>query len=230
MQGDTTRMIEAIAAEARRNMVNGQLKPNRITDPRLLAAMGSLPRERFLPPALAARAYLDATIRLPGGRGMAQPMVIARLIQLLALRDGDRMLLVGAGTGYGAAVAAACGARVIALEEEAGLAALARAALAGLLPPEAVRVVEGPLVQGHAAGAPYDAILIEGEIPAVPEAISGQLAEGGRLVAVLPGGADGGVSRAVLGRRAGGSFSLAASFDCVMPRLPAFAPAPGFAF
>ncbi len=230
MQGDTTRMIEAISADARANMVNGQLKPNRITDPRLLAAMGRIPRERFLPPDLAMRAYLDATIRLPGGRAMAQPMVIARLVQALALRDGDRMLLVGAGAGYAAAVAAACGARVVALEEDTRLAALARTALAGLVPAEAARVVEAPLVQGHPDGAPFDAILIEGEVPAVPEAISGQLAEGGRLVAVVPAGAHGGVPRAVIGRRAGGVFSLAEAFDCMLPPLPAFRPAPSFVF
>lgn len=230
MQDSTARLVEAIAAEARTNMVNGQLRPNRITDPRLLAAMGAIPRERFLPPALAIRAYLDATIRLPGGRGMAQPMVIARLLQALSLRDGDRLLLIGAGTGYSAAVAAACGARVTAVEDQPELLAIARAALAGLAPAEAPRLVEAPMAQGHAAGAPYDAILIEGEVPAVPDAIAGQLAEGGRLVAVLPGGRGGGGPRAVLGRRAAGGFGLTDAFDCALPPLPAFQPAPSFAF
>jgi protein-L-isoaspartate(D-aspartate) O-methyltransferase len=228
--GQTGRMIEAISAEARKRMVDGQVLPNKVTNARLLAALRSIPRERFLPPDLAARAYLDATLRLPGGRGMAPPMVIARLLQALALRDGDRMLLVGAGTGYAAALAAGCGARVTALEDSPELAAIARAALATTVPPGAVTFIEGPIVQGYAAGAPYDAILIEGQVPAIPAAISDQLAEGGRLVTVLAGGPHGGGSRAVVGRRAGGSFSVTDAFDCVTLPLPAFQPAPGFVF
>ena len=229
-QGQMGRMIEAISAEARRNMVNGQILPNKVTDPRLLAALRAVPRERFLPPSLAARAYLDETVRLPGGRGMAQPMVIARLVQALALRDGDRMLLVGAGTGYAAALAAQCGARVTAVEDSPELAAIARGALAATVPPGSVTLVEAPMVNGHPAGAPYDAILIEGLVPAIPEAIAGQLAEGGRLVTVLPAGRHGGGPRAVVGRRAGGSFSVTDAFDCVTLPLPAFRPAPGFVF
>jgi protein-L-isoaspartate(D-aspartate) O-methyltransferase len=228
--GQTGRVIEAIAAEARKRMVDGQILPNKVTDPRLLAALRAIPRERFLPPDLAARAYLDETVRLPGGRGMAQPMVIARLLQALALRDGDRMLLVGAGTGYAAALAAGCGARVTALEDSPELAAIARAALAATVPPGAVTLVEGPIVQGHPSGAPYDAILIEGQVPAIPDAIAGQLAEGGRLVTVLGTGRHCGASRAVVGRRAGGSFSVTDAFDCATLPLPAFWPAPGFVF
>jgi len=230
IQGQVGRMVEAIAAQARKHMVDGQVLPNKVTDARLLAALRQIPRERFLPPALAARAYLDETVRLPGGRGMAQPMVIARLIQALALRDGDRMLLLGAGTGYAAAVAAACGARVVAVEDSPELAAIARAALAGTVPAGAVTLLESPLAQGHAGGAPYDAILIEGEVPEVPAAIAGQLAEGGRLVTVLPAGRHGGGGRAVVGRRAGGSFSVTDAFDCVTLPLPAFRPSPSFVF
>jgi protein-L-isoaspartate(D-aspartate) O-methyltransferase len=210
-------------------MVDGQLRPNRVTDARLLAAMGKVPRERFLPPGLAARAYVDEDIALPGGRVMMQPMLIARLLQLLALRDGDRLLAIGAGTGYAAAVAAEAGARVIALEEDAALAAIARAALAGL-PAESVRLVQAPLPAGHPDGAPYDAILIEGQIPAVPDPIAGQLAEGGRLATVLAPSRPGGFPRAVLGRRLGGALSLADAFDAATGPLPAFRPRPGFAF
>ena len=217
-------------SEARRRMVDGQLRPSRVTDPRLLAAMGEIPRERFLPPHLAARAYVDEDVRLPGGRALMEPMVIARLVQLLAIRDGDRVLVVGAGVGYAAAVAARCGARVIALEEDAALAAVARRALAGLVPPDALRLVEGPIAGGYEAAAPYDGILIEGEVPAVPPAIAAQLAEGGRLATVLAGAARGVSSRAVLGRRVGGAFSIAEAFDCATPPLPAFRPAAGFVF
>jgi protein-L-isoaspartate(D-aspartate) O-methyltransferase len=216
--------------EARRHMVDGQLRPNRINDPRLLAAMGEIPRERFLPPSMAARAYVDEDVRLPGGRALMEPMVIARLLQLLAIRPGDRVLVVGAGTGYAAAVAAQCGAQVVALEADAALVAAARRALAGLIAPAELRLVEGPITGGHAAGAPYDAILIEGEVPEVPQAIIGQLAEGGRLATVLEAASRGVSSRAVLGRRVGGSFSLSDAFDCATLPLPAFRRAPGFVF
>ncbi|WP_245762065.1 protein-L-isoaspartate O-methyltransferase family protein [Falsiroseomonas stagni] len=216
--------------EARRRMVDGQLRPNKVTDPRVIAAMLDLPRERFLPPALAARAYGDGIIALPGGRAMVTPMVTARLIQLLGLRDGDRMLVVGAGTGYLAAVAAHGGARVTALEEDAALRGIAAKALAGLFPPGAVTLVAGSLRDGHAAGAPYDALLIEGEVPAIPATLSGQLAEGGRLAAILGAKGPGAGPRAVIGRNAGGSFSVTDAFDCATVPLPAFQPAPGFVF
>ncbi|WP_372619296.1 protein-L-isoaspartate O-methyltransferase family protein [Falsiroseomonas sp.] len=230
MQGETTLDTETRLAEARRHMVDGQLRPNRVTDPRLLAAMGELPRERFLPPGLAARAYADEDVRLPNGRGLIQPMMIARMLQLLSLRDGDRVLVVGAGTGYAAAAAARCGARVVALEEDAEMLAIARRALQGLVEPQALRLVKGPLTMGHASAAPYDAILIEGEVPEVPEAIAGQLAEGGRLVTVLSGAARGVSSRAVLCRRVAGSFSLTDAFDCATLALPSFRAKPGFVF
>jgi protein-L-isoaspartate(D-aspartate) O-methyltransferase len=235
MQGETaldtlTATTGSNLAAARKHMVDGQLRPNRVTDPRLLAAMGDIPRERFLPAGLAARAYLDEDVAFAGGRGLVEPMVLAKLMQLLSIRDGDRLLVVGAGTGYGAAVAAACGARVVALEEDAALVAHARRALAGLAAPDALRLVEGPLAAGFAAGAPYDAILIEGQVPQVPEALAGQLAEGGRLVAVLDAASRGVSSRAVLGRRVGGSFSVTDAFDCATLRLPAFAKAAGFVF
>ncbi len=217
-------------AEARRRMVDGQLRPNRITDPALIAAMLDLPREAFLPPGLAARAYLDEDVKLPGGRALIEPMVIARLIQLLALRDGDRCLVVGAGTGYAAAVAARCGARVTAIEEDAGLIAIARAATARRIPPDALRIVQGPLAEGAPDQAPFDAILIEGEIPEVPAAIVAQLAEGGRLATVLAAAARGSSSRAVIGRRAGGAFGLADAFDCATLPLPAFRRQAGFVF
>lgn len=220
----------AAAAEARLAMVNGQLRPNRVTDPLLLAAMRDLPRERFVPAALAVRAYADEDLRLAGGRVLMQPVAIARLIQALGIRDGDRALVVGAGGGYAAAVMARCGARVVALEEDPALLAQARIALAGLLPPDSLRLVAGPLLAGHADGAPYDAILIEGEVPQVPEAIAAQLAEGGRLATVLAGGSRGRGAHAVLGCRAGGSFSLTDAFDCTTAPLPAFQPAPRFAF
>lgn len=213
-------------AEARRRMVDGQIRPNKVTDPLLLDALRSIPREVFLPPALRSRAYLDEDVPLPAspGRAMTEPLVLARLVQLAAVRPADRVLLVCAGTGYGAAVLGHIGARVTAVEADAALVGIARAALAGMgLPPGAIRLEAASPVAGFAAAAPFDAILIEGAVAALPDALPAQLAEGGRLVMVRDG-------RAVLGRRIGGAFTLTPAFDCTTGLLPDFAPAPGFVF
>lgn len=225
-----TTLMHPDTALARKHMVDGQLRPNRVNDPRLVAAMLEIPRELFLPPGLAARAYTDEDVPLPGGRALIEPMIIARLLQSLALRDGDRLLVVGAGTGYAAAVAAHAGARVTALEEDGALLAIARRTLPSFAPPGQASLVEGPLAAGHPAAAPYDAILIEGEVPEVPAAIAAQLAEGGRLATVLAAASRGVSSRAVLGRRIGGTFSVTDAFDCATLPLPAFRREAGFVF
>lgn len=222
--------VEDGMAAARRFMVDCQLRPNKVTDPRLLAAMGDLPRERFLPPNLSARAYADEDVRLPGGRALIEPMVIARLLQLLRIRDDSRVLVLGAGTGYAAAVAARCGARVVAVEPDEALFATARQVLAELLPADAVTLVRGDPTRGHAVRGPYDAILIEGEVPAIPNPIIDQLAEGGRLATVLAAADRGAASRAVWGMRQSGSFSVTDAFDCATLPLPSFQPAEGFVF
>lgn len=211
-------------AAARQNMVDGQIRPNRVTDPRVLAAMRTLPRERFLPPELSAFAYVDEDVRLPGGRALTEPLVIARLVQALALREGERALVIGAGTGYGAALCADCDTQVTALEEDPALLAIARAALPATSP--SVHIVEGPLAAGR-PGASWDAILIEGTIPDVPEALVDQLALNGRLATVLA--APGECGRATLLRRVGGGVSRVPLFDAATPPLPAFAAAPVFA-
>lgn len=215
-------------AEARRFMVDGQLRPNRVEDPRIVAALRDLPRERFLPPALAARAYADADVPLPGGRAMLKPLVLARLVQLAGLRRGERALVLCAGAGFGAALMAAIGGSVTAVESDPVLVALARGALAATTAPGAVTLVQADPAAGHAAGAPWDVIMIEGGVAEVPRAIEEQLAEGGRLVAIgLAGGPPG---RALLTRRAGGAFSVLRDFDAHAPALPGFAGAPAFAF
>jgi protein-L-isoaspartate(D-aspartate) O-methyltransferase len=215
-------------ADARKRMVDSQLRPNKVTDPRLLDAMRTLPREEFMPRAAQPRAYGDEDVPLPAGRCMLAPMAIARLIQLAAIRPADRCLVLAAGTGYGAAVIAELGAQVLAVEPEAVLLDLARAALARCRPAGAVRLEQADPRGGFPAGAPFDAILIEGEVPEVPEPIIGQLAEGGRLVTVIGTGRHGG--RAMLGQQLGGAFTLTPAFDCATAALPAFAHAPGFVF
>jgi protein-L-isoaspartate(D-aspartate) O-methyltransferase len=213
---------------ARMLMVDGQVRPNKVTDPRVLAAMRELPRERFVPPDRAALAYSDEDVPLGGGRYLVEPMVIARLVQIAAVRDGERVLVVGAGSGYGAALMAACGGDVVALEQDAALLALARAVLPSVA--AAVRLVEGPLAEGWKAGAPYDAVLIEGAVPEIPPSLLPQLrTEGGRLVAILKAGAR--MGQAVLCSSAGGGrLDCQPVFDCAVPVLPMLRAAPGFVF
>ncbi|MCC6716375.1 MAG: protein-L-isoaspartate O-methyltransferase [Acetobacteraceae bacterium] len=213
---------------ARTLMVDGQVRPNKVTDPRVLAAMGALPRERFVPADRTALAYSDEDVPLGGGRYLIEPMVIARLVQMAAVRAGERALVVGAGTGYGAALLAACGASVVALEQDADLLAIARTILPGLAP--GVTLVEGSLAEGWKAAAPYDIVLIEGAVPEIPAAILAQLrGDGGRLVTVLK--PDVRVGRAVLCNNAGGGrMEPQPVFDCAIPILPMLQRAPGFVF
>jgi protein-L-isoaspartate(D-aspartate) O-methyltransferase len=213
--------------EARNRMVDSQVRPNKVTDPRIIAAMRQLPRERFLPERLAALAYVDEDVPLGEGRVLMEPMVIARMVQLAALSAGERALVVAAGTGYGAALLAACGARVTALEEAASLQAIARTVLAELAP--SVSLVSGPLAAGWQPGAPYDVILIEGAAPEIPPAIGEQLRrQTGRLVAVLTEG--GGVCQAVLAEATPAGLRAQPMFDCATAPLPSLLPTPGFVF
>lgn len=214
-------------AEARNRMVDSQIRPNHVTDPRITAAMRRLPRERFLPAGLAPLAYSDEDVPLGNGRVLIQPMAIARLVQLAAPMPGEQALVVAAGTGYGAALLAACGPRVTALEEDPVLLAIARHALTEVAPE--VSVVSGLLTAGWAAGAPYDVILLEGAVQAIPAALGKQLRNhSGRLVAVLC--TDGRTSQAVLAEATGVGLRAQPMFDCNIPALPSLLPAPAFAF
>jgi protein-L-isoaspartate(D-aspartate) O-methyltransferase len=229
----------ALYANARNLMVDGQVRPNRVYDSRVLDAMRRLPREQFVPPAQAARAYADQDVPLGGGRVLTEPMVIARLLQLADIRRGERALVVAAGSGYSAALVAACEAQVTALEEDAGLLAMARALLPVWAP--GVTVVEGPLAAGWPGGAPYDVILIDGAVEQVPEAIVRQLRPasmqagtpqvgapgGGRLVTVQRRD---GIGQGVVGEAVAGALRFAAGFDCATTKLPAFRHAAGFVF
>jgi protein-L-isoaspartate(D-aspartate) O-methyltransferase len=213
-------------AAARNMMVDSQVRPNKVYDPRIIEAMRRLPRERFLPPALAARAYADEDVSLGNGRALMEPMVIARLVQMAAVRVGERALVVAAGTGYGAALLAACGAQVTVLEDDEALLGIARSALAGT---QDVTLVSGPLVEGWPKAAPFDVVLIEGAVEEVPTVIAAQVRpQGGRLVTVRR--AANGLCQGVLAEPSVGGLSFQAVFDCATPKLPAFARAPGFVF
>jgi protein-L-isoaspartate(D-aspartate) O-methyltransferase len=214
-------------ADARNHMVDSQIRPNRVTDPRILSAMRSLPRERFLPPGVESLAYADQDVPLGNGRFMLEPMVLARLLQAAGLRDNERVLVAGAGTGYGAAVLAACGCRVTALEEDPALVTIARAVLTVEAP--GVTLVSGPLAAGWPAQAPYDLILIEGAVSQIPPALAAQThRETGRIMAAIH--AEGRVTQAVIAEATAAGLAISPLFDCATPLLPSLRKASVFAF
>jgi protein-L-isoaspartate(D-aspartate) O-methyltransferase len=212
------------AALARAKMVDSQVRPNQVNDRRVIEAMRALPRENFVPAGVLA--YTDADIPLGHGRFMAAPMLIARLVQLVLANNPKTVLVIGAGSGYAAALLSACGAAVVALEEDDRLPGPALAAHA-----PSVQAVRGRLADGWPGAAPYDVIFIEGAVAKIPASLAAQLAPGGRVVTVL---ADGpvppGLGRAVIAEPAGGSFATAKMFDCTARVLPAFQAAPAFVF
>jgi protein-L-isoaspartate(D-aspartate) O-methyltransferase len=220
-------------AEARRMMVDGQVRTSDVTDLRVLAAMLDVPRERFVPPDKQALAYLDLDVPvLPGVGGrrprcLLKPMVLAKLVQAADIRGTDHILDVGCATGYASAVLARLGQSVVALEEDAQLARAAKLALA-----EAgarnVTVVTGPLPQGAPDRAPYDVIMLDGASEVAPQMLLAQLNDGGRLVCVL---SQGPIGKATIYRRSGaGHVGAQPLFDAAAPLLPGFAKPAEFVF
>ncbi len=215
---------------ARRMMVLGQITPNGVIDPLLIDALGAIPREAFLPPALSVRAYADEHLPIGPGRVLLSPMVLARLIQLLMPQPGERALVLGAGVGYGVAVLARMGVAVTAIEADPRFSEAARRGFAatGLAsPPD---WLEGAPAIGLPSGAPWRLMLIEGAVGEIPAALTNQLGEGGRLAMLRAPEGGGPVARAVLVRRAGGALSERWAFETSAQPLPDFAPAPRFAF
>ena len=214
-------------AAARLNMVEGQLRTNGATEPALLEPFLSVPRERFVPDALRGAAYVDKDVPLGNGRYLMEPLVLARLIMLAEVGAEARVLCVGAGTGYDAAILARLVRGVVALESDPALAAIARRLL-GEFGQSKASVAEGPLQQGHAAGAPYDAILFGGSIGEVPDAIARQLGTPGRITAVVR--TEGRVPQVTVMTRVGEVLSRRRVFDAATPALPGFASEPAFVF
>ena len=220
-----TIIAERTAAETMRHaMVTSQLRTNAVSDQRVVAAMARVPREDFVPPELRGIAYRDTVLPVGRGRGVNLPMATGRLLTEADLSAGDRVLLIGAAGGYTTAVLAQIVAHVVAVEEDAALIAIARAALAASAE---VTLVESALAQGHPQGAPYNVLVIDGAVEAVPEALLGQVASGGRVVAGI---VERGVTRLASGRKTSGGFGLVpfADSDCVV--LPGFSAPAGFRF
>jgi protein-L-isoaspartate(D-aspartate) O-methyltransferase len=200
-------------------MIENQLRPVGVSDPLVLDAMSSVAREQFVPEDNRPLAYVDRSLPIGDGRYLAAPAVLGQLLTQMAPKPGERALVVGAGTGYAAAVLAAIGCETVALESSADLAGRARAL--------GVKTVEGPLEAGHKAGTPYDLILIDGAAEFIPDAIVAQLADGGRLGAAL---AESGITRLIVGQKVAGAFGYLSIADAGVTPLPGFTRPRGFRF
>jgi protein-L-isoaspartate(D-aspartate) O-methyltransferase len=211
---------------ARRMMVDGQVRTADVTNPDLIAAMLAVPRELFVTSALAGQAYSDSDLAIGEGRVLLKPMVLAKLIQAAQLGTSDHVLDAGCGTGYSSAILSRLAGAVVALEEDASLAKLARQALSAAGAAQVV-VATGPLTAGWPAAAPYDFILLNGATEVTPESYAGQLKPNGRLACIFAAGP---VGKAMLYRLVEGRLVGRPIFDASAPVLPGFVAPPAFVF
>lgn len=208
----------------RRLMVASQLRTSGVSDARVVAAMSEVPREAFMPEHARGLAYRDTDIPLGKGRRQNAPLATARLLNEARILPGHRVLLIGAASGYTAAVLALVAREVVAIECDPVLANVARSRLAGVA---SVRVVEAPLAAGAADGAPYDVMVIDGAVEAVPDTLAEQVRPGGRIVAGL---VDNGVTRLAMGERTVGGVGLVDFADMACTLLPGFTKPRSFRF
>jgi protein-L-isoaspartate(D-aspartate) O-methyltransferase len=204
---------------ARRAMVDSQLRPEAVTDRAVLAAMGAVERERFVPQSSRALAYFDRPIPLPNGRSIMPPAALGRLLTEVAPKAGERALVVGSSTGYTAAILKAVGLDVVAIESDEALAAKARES--------GVETSVGILAKGWPKRGPYDIIFLDGAVEEVPPALVRQLGPNGRVAGAI---LERGVTRLVVGRVAGDSLGLRAIADADLSILPGFERPRAFTF
>ncbi|WP_372000223.1 protein-L-isoaspartate O-methyltransferase [Tistrella mobilis] len=214
-------------SDARRNMVLSQLLTNKVTDERVIEAMGAVPRERFVPASHRAVAYVDEDVAVGHGRFLMEPMLFARLLQAADVKSHEAVLDVACATGYSTAVLARLASAVVALEDQPELAEQAGELLDQLGVSNAA-VVSGPVAEGYAAQAPYDVIVVEGALEVEPKALLDQLADGGRLVAVMND--EGRVGRATIFTNYAGAIARRTLFDASTPHIAAFRKKVGFVF
>ncbi|WP_449473548.1 protein-L-isoaspartate O-methyltransferase family protein [Sphingobium chungangianum] len=210
-------MTEQNFSSMRAAMVESQLRTSDVDDPRVIAVMARVPREDFVPAERRAMAYVDRSIPLSSGRALNPPLATGRLLKEAQVEEGDRVLLIGAATGYSAALLAALGAQVTAVETEDG------PQLSG----NGAAVMRGPLEAGYPQGAPYDILFIDGAVQEVPATLVGQLADGARVVTGL---VERGVTRLCSGRVVSGILGLVSLTDLEMVILPGFAAPERFVF
>jgi protein-L-isoaspartate(D-aspartate) O-methyltransferase len=219
-------------AAARRNMVDRQVRTADVTDLDLIAAMLAVPREQFVPQALAEQAYLDSDIAIGNGRALLKPMVLAKLLQAAQVRPGDHVLDVACGTGYSSAVLAQLAGSVVALEEDAALARQASANLAVVGARSGagaghVVVATGPLTAGWPDAADYDLILLNGAAEVVPQLLGHQLKPNGRLACIFGRAPS---AKAMIYRMVEGQLAGRPIFDAAASLLPGFKAPPAFVF
>lgn len=214
-------------AAARQHMIDSQIRTNKVTDPSVIEALSSVPREAFVAEAHRKLAYIDRPVPVGAGRRMSEPMVLARLLQVAHLKPSDTALIVGAGTGYSAAILSRLVKRVVALESAQELADRAKMLLQAQSITN-VSVVTGDLGAGRPADGPYDFILVDGAAEVVPDALTAQLADRGRLAVVIKD--QGVVGRGTLFTRADGVVSQRAIFDADAEVLPGFTRPQRFVF
>lgn len=215
------------AEAARLHMVESQLRPNRVVDDAILEAFLMVPREDFVPDHLKNVACIDEDLPLGNGRWLMEPMVLGRMIQLAGISPAETVLEIGSATGYGTAILARLARSVVGVESDAGLVRKAADNLARLGIKNAV-VRHGPLERGYPDRAPYDVILFVGAIAEIPAAVADQLADNGRLLAVVKEGAR--MGHATLATKLRGRLSRRVVFDAATPLLPGLAPKPSFMF
>jgi protein-L-isoaspartate(D-aspartate) O-methyltransferase len=213
-------------AAARQNMIDSQIRTSKVTDSAVIAALAGLPRELFVADSHRKLAYIDRPVPLGAGRRMMEPMYLARLLQVAEVQPDAKAMVVGAGTGYGAAIISKLAAKVVALESAPELAAKMRANLAGLGIGN-VTVVEGDLAAGRPQEAPFDFILVDGAVEILPDALTAQLAEGGTLATVVMKGS---IGQGVLITKADGVLTRREIFDAETDLLPGFARPQRFVF
>ena len=205
-------------ASLRTTMVDTQVRPSDVTSFPIIEAMLHVPREAFVPDSQRGAAYAGEALPLAPGRGIADPRVLAKMLEALDVGPDDLVLDIGAGLGYSSAVIARMAQAVVALEDDEGRSADAGAALAEQGADNVV-VATGPLHEGAAQHGPYDAIILQGAVEDLPQAIADQLKDGGKIAAIF-------IERTLgvcrVGHKSGGHISWRRSFDAAAPILPRF--------
>lgn len=217
-------MTEQNFAAMRSAMIASQLRTVGVNGPAVLAALEAVARERFVPSSRANLAYVDTAIPLGDGRALNTPLASARLISEAKILPTDHVLLIGAATGYLAAVLSQLAMNVVAVEADPALRATATHELNGL---GNVSIVDAPLTAGAPDHAPYDVIIIDGAVEEVPDALLDQLKPGGRLAT---GHVDNGVTRLAVGHKSLGGFGLVPFADAACVIFTAFSKPKAFAF
>ena len=213
---------------ARKAMIDSQIRPNKVIDERVVAAFAQTPREEFVPKSLRDVAYVDEDLALAGGRYMVEAMVMGRLLQALEIAPSHNVLLIGAGTGYTAALLSQLCASVIAVDNRNAGVEKTQELLAGMEIGN-VAVLKGKLTEGYPSEGPYDAILIEGGVETMPEALLSQLTANGKLAAIWRQ-SDTAQGEASLWSKAGDDFVRRSLFNAQVPTLTEFKAKPAFQF